>query len=200
MNMSNREKHAQIKRKNITKNAIKLFKKNGYNDVKVTDICKAANISLGTFYHYYSSKDSIIDDIYQSIDDLVVEKINAMVFSSPITKLISILEQAVCIMQDELGFIFMSKTYYHIIHSKPDYSFSHERKIYCLLKSCAIEGIEHGCFEKNTDPDEIAQMCLRIGRGDIIDWGLRDGSYKLCDLVVRDLKLMLHSLINCDMP
>ena len=45
-------------------------------------------------------------------------------------------------------FIFISGSYHQIISSKPDYSFSHERKVYCLLISTIEEGIKVDCFDK----------------------------------------------------
>lgn len=44
--------------------AIELSKKYGYNNVTIKDICKAENISRGTFYYYFSSKDEIFDNYF----------------------------------------------------------------------------------------------------------------------------------------
>ena len=42
--------------------AIDLFQKNGFENVKVNDICAAADVSTGTFYYYFPSKESIFLD------------------------------------------------------------------------------------------------------------------------------------------
>ncbi|MGD1822830.1 MAG: TetR/AcrR family transcriptional regulator [Pleomorphochaeta sp.] len=193
--LSNREQKAVNKKWHISETAMALFKERGYNSVKVKEICKAADISLGTFYHYFSSKDSIIDETYQIIDERIFECLDEREFNTPIDKILGILEQSACIMQEELGYVLMLGSYYQIISSKPDYSYSHDRNLYITLVETLKEGISTGYFKKDTDPEEIAELCLRIGRGAIIDWCLKGGSYKLCDLIVSDLKRMLHSII-----
>lgn len=194
--LNTREQKALDKKWHISETAMALFKERGYNSVKVKEICKAANISLGTFYHYFSSKDSIIDETYQIIDERLFKRLDEKKFNSPVDKLIGILEQSACLMQEELGYVLMVGSYYQIISSKPDYSFSHNRKLYITLVETIEEGIKEGYFKSDTDPNEIAEASLRIGRGDIIDWCLKGGSYTLCDLIVKDLKRMLYSIIK----
>lgn len=48
------------KKKEIRKNAVRLFQKNGYDKVTVNDIARASGISKNTFYYYFDSKESII--------------------------------------------------------------------------------------------------------------------------------------------
>jgi AcrR family transcriptional regulator len=195
--LSARKRQAIAKKLHITETAMSLFREKGYGSVKVTEICKEANISLGTFYHYFSSKDSIIDDSYQAIDSLVFERIDNLEFPNPYAKLLGILEQSALVMQEELGYLFISQSYHQILSSKTKYSFSHERSLFRILEATVTEGIEKGCFWPDTDPQEISELCLRIGRGDIIDWCLQEGSYQLNERVVKDLKLILHSFIIC---
>lgn len=193
--LNNREKQAIAKKWHISERAMSLFKERGYDAVKVKEICQAAEISLGTFYHYFASKDNIIDETYQIIDARVFELILERKFDTPIDKILGILEQSACIMQEELGYFLMVGSYYQIISSKPDYSYSHDRKLFITLENTVKEGIASGNFRPDSNPQEIADMCLRIGRGDILDWCMHGGSYKLCELIVNDLKLMLHSFI-----
>ena len=47
----------------IRQQAISLFKENGYENVTVLQICKAAGITKRTFYYHFSSKDEIIPGI-----------------------------------------------------------------------------------------------------------------------------------------
>ena len=193
--VNNREKQAIAKKWHISERAMFLFKERGYNAVTVKEICQAAEISLGTFYHYFASKDNIIDETYQIIDARIFESISDKKFDTPIDKILGIFEQAACIMQEELGYFLMVGSYYQIISSKPDYSYSHNRKLYITLESAVKEGIAGGYFRPDSNPQEIADMCLRIGRGDILDWCMQGGFYKLSELIVHDLKLMLHSVI-----
>ena len=51
----------------ITNTAIELFKKKGYTNTSVTDICKACNITKGTFYYHFPNKDELTYEFYESI-------------------------------------------------------------------------------------------------------------------------------------
>ena len=41
-----------------------LFLDKGFKAVNVSDITKKANLSVGTFYNYYSSKQELFSEIY----------------------------------------------------------------------------------------------------------------------------------------
>ena len=54
---------AKNTKEKIRQQAISLFKENGYENVTVLQICKAAGITKRTFYYHFSSKDEIIHGI-----------------------------------------------------------------------------------------------------------------------------------------
>jgi len=54
-------------KKIIINHAMELFKKNGYQNVSIKDICDSSNIKRGTFYYHFNSKDSIVDTFYDNI-------------------------------------------------------------------------------------------------------------------------------------
>ena len=54
--LTSRTRQADATRKRIYNTAIRLFKQYGYEQVSVSQIAKAANVGIGTFYHYYESK------------------------------------------------------------------------------------------------------------------------------------------------
>lgn len=45
--------------------SIHLFMQHGYENVSVAMICKACNVTKGSFYHHYSTKDSLLVDYYE---------------------------------------------------------------------------------------------------------------------------------------
>ncbi|ETA80070.1 TetR/AcrR family transcriptional regulator [Youngiibacter fragilis] len=71
--MSNTE--SMSKRFEILDCAIELFRKEGYSNVTINQICAAANVSKTTFYYYYKSKDSLIADFYSKTNYNVKEQL-----------------------------------------------------------------------------------------------------------------------------
>lgn len=64
-------KEKEKKRREIIKQAIRIFKQQGYHQTKVLDITSALNISTGTFYIYFRNKQDlfieVIDDVFKQI-------------------------------------------------------------------------------------------------------------------------------------
>ena len=54
-------------REKITATAIDLFKTKGYDNTSVTDICKACNITKGTFYYHFPNKDELTYEFYENM-------------------------------------------------------------------------------------------------------------------------------------
>lgn len=51
--LTSRKKQALRTRQKIFKKTMELGTQKGFAALKITDVCKAANISVGTFYHYF---------------------------------------------------------------------------------------------------------------------------------------------------
>ena len=48
--------------------ALEMLKERGIEKITVREICSRANISIGTFYWYYDSKEDVIRDVYRRDD------------------------------------------------------------------------------------------------------------------------------------
>lgn len=66
-----RKEQAQLTKKKIFDTTMLLIKKKGYGKITIREICQSAQISIGTFYLYFTSKDEILWEIYDKIDQKV---------------------------------------------------------------------------------------------------------------------------------
>ena len=70
--MTKRDEIKKIKKSEIQKSALGLFGENGYFQTSISDISKKANISKGLFYHYYTSKEELFEEIViESIESIM---------------------------------------------------------------------------------------------------------------------------------
>ena len=53
------QKRAQLTRARILDVSTRLFSQNGYDATGVAEICAAASVSKGAFYHHFESKHSV---------------------------------------------------------------------------------------------------------------------------------------------
>ena len=75
--MSDRQKQANRSKQKIAKAALSLFQKKGYHNVTIEDICKKADVSVGGFYHHFSSKGAVFEIVMSEITGKVSSYVRA---------------------------------------------------------------------------------------------------------------------------
>jgi TetR/AcrR family transcriptional regulator, fatty acid metabolism regulator protein len=63
------------KRRVILDAAIRVFAREGFHRCRVSDIAKEANVAYGLVYHYFRSKDEVLNTIFSERWELLVEMI-----------------------------------------------------------------------------------------------------------------------------
>lgn len=61
--MTEREKQKEARRMELMMCGLDMFIKNGYADTKIRDIAQKLNISTGLFFHYFESKEALIEEL-----------------------------------------------------------------------------------------------------------------------------------------
>ena len=67
---------ATDKRRLILDAAVRVFARQGFHTCRVADIADEANVAYGLVYHYFSSKDEILDTLFLERWDLMLEAIS----------------------------------------------------------------------------------------------------------------------------
>jgi AcrR family transcriptional regulator len=68
--------NAVDKRRLILDAAITVFAREGFHGCRVSDIAKEANVAYGLVYHYFSSKDEVLDTLFTERWSLLLEAID----------------------------------------------------------------------------------------------------------------------------
>lgn len=71
--MTARTLQAAHTRSKIFDAAISLFKEKGFDAVKIEEICSAAEVSVGLFYNYFSSKDALLSEYLNRVTEAYAE-------------------------------------------------------------------------------------------------------------------------------
>jgi AcrR family transcriptional regulator len=100
----------------------KLFHIKGYDKCTINDILKEVGIAKGTFYHYFKSKEEVLDAIVSRYKDVVITKVNEVANNDVITleeKLMGTFMSMRIIDQLDSGMINeMHKTENALLHQK----------------------------------------------------------------------------------
>jgi TetR/AcrR family fatty acid metabolism transcriptional regulator len=65
------------KRRVILDAAIRVFAREGFHRCRVSDIAREANVAYGLVYHYFRSKDEVLDTLFTERWSLLLEAISA---------------------------------------------------------------------------------------------------------------------------
>ncbi|MBU5591574.1 TetR/AcrR family transcriptional regulator [Clostridium sp. MSJ-4] len=188
--LTSRQNQAKATKLKITEKAMELIKIHGFDSVRITDICESANISTGAFYHYFQSKEKIIENAYMKIDLLVEESVESIQYNSSYDKILEIFKQAMKSIE-ELGYKFMADIFKHSISSPSKYSIEATRYPYDAIRKAIEKGVSSGEFLPTTDSIQLSWDCMRIGRGMVFDWCFYEGSYSLPEETEKVVKVFL---------
>jgi AcrR family transcriptional regulator len=53
------------KRRRILDAALRVFAKHGYDGTRVPEVAKAANVAIGSLYHYFDDKAALVNEVYR---------------------------------------------------------------------------------------------------------------------------------------
>lgn len=190
--LTDRQKQAIATKLRITKIASELFKLNGFDSVKIQDICEAAGISVGAFYHHFKSKMEIINIAYEQVDILLMDRFEVREFPSNLDKLLFLMGEGADMME-ELGWVFVGEIYKHLISLEGKYSTNPDRHITLLVKDIVEDALNAGELDNSISSADLTMIIMRISRGAIFDWCLFQGSYNLKSRITFDLNLILSN-------
>ena len=195
--ISKRKRQAIETKLRISEAALDLYKEYSSDDVKVTDICKAAGVSVGAFYHYFESKASIIETAYESLDEVVVVTIGQRNYSSCMDKIVDIFIEATKLL-DEYGYKFAAGAYKEMISDSDESTFNKDRASIKLITETIENGQKSGEIVTKKNAEKLADYLMSTGRGVIFDWCLHKGEYYICDKMAEIIRFTANCLNQSD--
>ena len=76
--MATRSAAQEERRRQILDAAVRAFAKKGYHACRVSDIAEEAGVAYGLVYHYFESKDAVLEAIFREMWGMMVAAINAV--------------------------------------------------------------------------------------------------------------------------
>ena len=181
-------------RKRIADAALDLFKEQPYEQVKISEICKRANISIGNFYHYFKSKEAIVVDAYNAIDNDIITLYHTKYFESP-TEAILWLNTSAATIIASLGVYFTSNCYRQLFIDDLIYTISPERTWNKELIHLLYEADKVGELI-DTNLDNLSSNISKVARGNIFDWCIKKGSVDLVTCWTTDVRNILSMYLK----
>jgi AcrR family transcriptional regulator len=182
------------KKKAIVDVIVNLMDEEGLKNVTIKDICEKAGISIGSFYHYFSSKDSIVQDMYQLMDEyFLLNKDNICSHFSACDDIIDFVTHF-GLYVEQWGYYANLLVIRTSVEEAAKGSSNQQRKIYNVLKDIIDTGIEDKFFKISIDDDDLASTIFVIIRGYLLEWTKQGADYPVKDNMVRQVKYLLNSI------
>ena len=190
--LSNRAQKSEHTRRKIIEATFNLLSNYGYDHVTVRNICEAADVSNGTFYHFFQSKDDVLGEYLRK------DVISYDADPDEVGLIEYIIEGYLRITREyvNLGIDFVISYYtpknqaFNVRTRRPGVYMSD--KYYPLL----IKAQEDGYIYRKASPEQIAHdtRCLVIGN--TFQWAANEGKGDLVASVERMLRDYLYSIFT----
>ncbi len=188
--MTKRAQQAIETRATIYNAAIELMDSEGFENITVADISEKAGVSVGSFYHYFESKHSILAEIFHKGDEYFNEYVDGKLTDSDARK------QIVSFFQHYARFnvITTVDTTKQLFNPKVTFFTEGTRPMVSILKRIINQGIESGQIGNGKTADELVRMLFIFARGVVFDWSLHDGDYDLEETMNDYMTFLVGSL------
>ena len=186
LNMNQRDRQREETKRRIYDCAFRLFVEKGFQNVKVTDIAKAAGSSIGGLYHHDKSKEEIIDYGYRTFDDMLEEYYEKQTVVSPAEGIRTLIrfQMDTCVAY---GVKIISITFRNQINAENRYRYWEGRYIWTkLLENLSAAGVPEG------EVKTAARYILRTSRGCVYDWCCKNGDFDLTKEAVIQVDMILE--------
>ncbi len=97
------EAHLAARREQIIEAATRCFLRNGFHQTSMQDVIKEANLSVGAFYRYFSSKAELIKAIAGEKITMIIGTIDGILVQEPAPPLLLVLDELLTRIDENLG-------------------------------------------------------------------------------------------------
>lgn len=188
----------QSTKSRIVKSAWNLFYKNGYDETTVEDIITASKTSKGTFYHYFKSKEGLLNTLSYLFDEKYEELAGVIDPNlSAYNKLLFLNYELFYMIETSIDYTLIAYLYSVQLITKDKRSLSdHKRFYFTWLTEIMQEGLDHGEFADTSSAKELMNIYAMFERALLYDWSLFKGKYSLSEYSSKLLPHLLDSFIN----
>jgi TetR/AcrR family fatty acid metabolism transcriptional regulator len=188
--ITKRQEQALETKDRIYSAAIDLMDRKGFENITIADISKEAGVSVGAFYHYFTSKSDILAEIFHKAD----EYFSTQVISG--LKTGSVADKIVEYFDHYAKFNLASgvELTQQLFNPKIKFFIKKDRPMLTILEDLIQEGQERKEIRADEDPEELSRFLFVMARGIVFEWSLYDGSYDLEDTMHKYIQSLVSTL------
>jgi len=182
----------------IIDTTIDLIRKNGADYITVRNVCAAADLSIGTFYHYFRDKDDLL---MYFVRETSFERCSLKTPLNRIGDRISELYMLLINRYMEFGLDFMKSFYTAGNRSLSAYMSEVEGQfepdtVMARSESEIAAAQEQGIIKKSVNAHEICMDICTIVKGCVLEWCLMEGNMDIKSALQRIINLYIQNYLT----
>ncbi|OGN89837.1 MAG: hypothetical protein A2Y88_03555 [Chloroflexi bacterium RBG_13_48_10] len=182
--ITKRQEQALETKERIYSAAIDLMDRDGFENITIAGISKKAGVSVGAFYHYFTSKNDILAEIFHKADEYFsTEVISGLKMGSIPKKIVEYFDYYA-----KFNMRSGVELTQEIFNPKIKFFIKKDRPMLTILEDLIQEGQEKKEIRADEDPEELSRFLFVMARGIVFEWSVYDGSY--------DLEAQMHKYIE----
>ncbi|WP_297719046.1 TetR/AcrR family transcriptional regulator [Intestinimonas sp.] len=193
-NKSKRQLQAEQTKDNLFIAAVELLTEKDFDDITIRDIVARAQVSIGTFYNYYSTKMEVFYETYRIADHYFTETVAPLLSQGTVLERIMAFFDYYAHYSSDLTDMRMTKLLYN-----PDNTFfsrdPHQGMVGVLI-GILQQGLDEGALSSDDSAEEIAEYLMIATRGLVYNWCTCNGSYDLATAT----RKFVRRLLACYLP
>ncbi len=193
-----------ISRRNTTREkilamALDLITKNGFDPTSVADICLAANVSKGAFYHYFPSKQALFMELIQMwLDALDVGLHMALDNASSVPEgLLNMAGMTGRIFQEAKDGFPILIEFWRQANLDPviwQEAMTPYKRYLDYFEKLVLQGIKEGSFDESTDPKFAARLLISMAMGLLLQASFDPESVFWEETTITGMQLIINGL------
>ena len=177
----------------ILNSALKVFAESGFFEAKISKIAELANVSIGSVYVYYKSKDDLLYKIFDNIWGGLFNNLNTLVSRkdlSMIEKYDSMIDMIFdTFTENTATAIVIAHEQQRILMRNPKEFTPHYENFVNLGEKIVKEGIKNGTFNSNINVNIFRHFLLGAFRDLINSWAQNKKDFPL-NLMRQNIKFL----------
>lgn len=185
-------------RETIVGAAWKLFYEKGFGETTIIDIIREADISKGTFYYYFRSKDDLLSTLAEILD----REYERLAGAEPegmscFDKLIWLNYEVHSFMEKKMDYRLLAYLYSaQIVKESFSSLMDRNRYYYRYIERIMEEGMKNGELTDRMPVSDMVKYFSMCERALVTDWCMNNGSYSLGEYSRELFPVMMQGILK----
>lgn len=180
-NKKSRKQQAEETKRHIFDVAFDLLNQRDFENIKVRDIVEAAQVSVGTFYNYYTTKLDVFYETYRLADEYFEGTVAPRLTQETVRERLLCFFDEYARYSSEISDLSLTKLLFNA--NNKCFDRPGDQGMRRVLEEQVQRGLESGELRgrEGEDAGVISEFLMIATRGLVYNWCTRDGSYSLME-------------------